>query len=237
MDEIRAVRDMYPARSFEFGRARAVVREALIAEVGAEPADVGQRKGVASIWRARRPLLVVPVVAIAALVLVPIGGASLGSRAVSGISSLWSTPTDQPALDAAASDAQVVAGSAYYTNAHVNDAENTVDLYLANAPASVTRKLEALHPGTYVIHNNAAHPLSELLRLERSLPGQVDGIDIISVHPTSDGFLEVGVKNESDVGAVQSALDSLDGAGIVRVYGGVRPLDLAPAVVHITSSP
>ena len=44
---------------------------------------------------------------------------------------------NQPALVADAADAQAMAGSAYYTNAVVNDAANTVDVYLAGAPRHV----------------------------------------------------------------------------------------------------
>src|SRR5690348_9421935 len=58
-----------------------------------------------------RPVLIAVVVVVVALALVPIGGASLGSRAVDGLVSLWDTsPPDQPALDTAATDAEDIAG-------------------------------------------------------------------------------------------------------------------------------
>jgi|SRR5579884_471088 len=174
----------------------------------------------------RRVLILVGIVLAASLVgVASAGGAAKPRQRHLAMDSgpLGTTPADQPALDAAAADAQSVAGSAYYTDARVNDIADSVDLYLADAPASLVDEVEALHPGVFVIHA-AAHPLSELLELEHSLPAQVDGVDILSAYPTSDGFLDVGVQNESDVAVVQSALDSLDGAGLIRVFGGVQPL-------------
>lgn len=181
-------------------------------------------------WVAR-PILIAPIVLLAALAFVPIGGASLGTRAVDGISSLWDSPPNQPALDAAASDAESVAGSAYYTDAVVDDAANTVDVYLASAPQSIIDQLQSLHPGTYVIHNDAAHPLSELRKLRDSLPLaalSAQGIDVVSAGPTPDGYLKVGVSSATDVQAAQSAFDSADGVGVVKVYGGAKPGGAAP---------
>ena len=63
---------------------------------------------------------------------------------------------------------QSVAGDAYYTAAAVNDSANTVDVYLASAPQSIIDQLQATHPGTYVIHNDATHSLSVLLRLQHA---------------------------------------------------------------------
>ena len=168
---------------------------------------------------------------VAAMALVPIGGASLGARAVDGISSLWDTsPPDQPALDRAADDAGDIAGQ-YLTLARVNDAADKVDLYLANAPQSVIDQLQAKHPGTYVIvQNHAAHPLSELRKVENSLPLkklQAEGINVESAGPTPEGYLAVGVQGHN-VQAAQSALDAIYGPGIIKVYGGAQPGVITP---------
>ncbi len=178
--------------------------------------------------RVGRPVLVTAVVVLVALAVVPIGGASLGQRAVDGVTSLWDTPPNQDALDAAASDAKSVAGDAYYTAAAVNDAGNTVDVYLADAPQSIVDQLQATHPGTYVIHDDAAHPLSELLRLQHALklgPLQTaaGSVTIVSSDPTLDGHLRVGIQGTRDVQAAQQALDSLYGPGIIEAYGGAQP--------------
>ncbi|HZT86309.1 MAG TPA: hypothetical protein VE984_12985 [Gaiellaceae bacterium] len=180
-----------------------------------------------------RPVLIAVVVVVVALALVPIGGASLGSRAVDGLVSLWDTsPPDQPALDTAAADAGDIAGQ-YLTLASVNDGADKVDLYLANAPQSVIDQLQAKHPGTYVIvQNNAAHPLSELRKVENSLPLrklQAEGIDIESAAPTPDGYLAVGVHGHN-VQAAQSALDAIYGPGIIKVYGGAQPGSVTPNI-------
>lgn len=174
--------------------------------------------------------------AVAALAFVPIGGASLGARAVHGISSLWATPANQPALDRAAEDAQAIAGGGYYTDARVDDDANKVDLYLVDAPQSVIEQLEAKHPGTYVIHNDAAHPLSELLKIEHSLPLsslQSKGIDVVTAGPTPQGYLSVGVSVNSDVQAAQSVLDSIYGPGIIKVFGGAKPGIITPDIVTV----
>lgn len=174
--------------------------------------------------------------AVAALALVPIGGASLGARAVNGISNLWATPPNQPALDRAAEDAQTIAGGGYYTEARVDDAANKVDLYLADAPQSVIDQLEAKHPGTYVIDNDAAHPLSELLKIEHSLPLsslQSKDIDVVTAAPTPEGYLSVGVSGNSDVLAAQSVLDSMYGPGIIKVFGGAKPGIITPDIVTV----
>lgn len=184
-----------------------------------------------------RPVFLVPVVLLAALALVPVGGASLGTRAVNGISSLWASPPNQPALDAAASDAESVAGSAYYTGTVVNDTANSVDVYLASAPQPIIDQLQSLHPKIYVIHNDAAHSLSELRQLEDKLPLDTlsaDGINVVRVAPTPDGYLSVGLTNTSstDVQAAESALDSAAGAGVVKVYGGAKATVSAVRTYH-----
>jgi len=174
-----------------------------------------------------RPLLVAAVVVVAALALVPIGGASLGSRAVDGIGSLWASPPNQPALDRAAEDAENIAGKAYYTEARVDDGANQVDVYMARAPRSVIDQLRTKHPGIYVIHNDAANTWRQMLRVQRSLDFlalQAKGIDIESSAPTSNGYLEVAIRGHH-VRSAQTVLDSRYGAGIIKVVGGAEPLN------------
>jgi hypothetical protein len=132
------------------------------------------------------------------------------------------TPANQPALDTAADDAQSVAGDSYYTDAVVNDDANTVDLYLANAPQSIIDQLQAMHPGVYVIHNDAAYPLAELLKAEDSLALtslQSQGVTVLSVGPTPDGHLSFGVS--TNAATAQSTLDALLGSGIPQVHEDV----------------
>ena len=190
------------------------------------------RTGLTS-QRGARPVLVALIVIVVTLVLVPIGNVSLGARAVHGIGSLWRTPANQPALDRAAGDAQSIA-SGYYSDARVDDAADKVDLYLTHAPRSVLDRLRAAHPGTYVIHNDAAHTLHELLEVEHSLSFTTlrsQGIDIVVAYPTSDGYLKVGIRGHRHVQAAQAALDSIYGPGIIKVFGGAEPAEITPAIV------
>ena len=111
-----------------------------------------------------------------------------------------------------------MAGSAYYANAALNNASNTVDLYLAGAPQSLLDRLNALHPGMYVIHNDAANPRSAVLNLENSIDIAAlrsQGVVISSLVPTSRGYLQVGVS--SDVAAATAKLNSLYDASLFRV--------------------
>lgn len=162
----------------------------------------------------------------------PASGATVTSNATDPTSA-DALPADQPALDAAAQDAQSIAGSAYYTDAVVNDAADTVDVYLASAPQSVIDQLQAMHPGTYVVHNDAANPRGELMKIENALPLaalSVEGVDVDSVGPTSDGHLQVGVSGTNTqlaqlvlAATAQSALGSANSAGAIQVYGGAQP--------------
>jgi hypothetical protein len=165
--------------------------------------------------------VLVAAAGLAVLTLVPSGNASHRQWTAKSGSDLWAT---QDRLDGAAQDALAVAGAAYYTDARVNDATRTVDIYLADAPQSVIDQLQSTHTGTYVIHNDAAHPLNMLLQLQHSLPHEVDGMQIVASYVTSGGYLRVGVAStsRSDVRAAQSVLDSLDGAGVIDVYGGAE---------------
>lgn len=128
------------------------------------------------------------------------------------------TPADQPALDAAAGDANSIAGSSYFTGASVDTTADTVTVYLDNAPQSVIDELQAAHPGTYVIHNDAPATMSSLLQLKDLINPfalRADGIDVVSFGPTVDGHLTVGVS--SDVPTAQGTLDSMYGSGIIQV--------------------
>ena len=105
-------------------------------------------------------------------------------------------------------------------------AANVVHLYLADAPQSIIDQLHARHPGTYVITNDAAHPRSELIRLQHALPARPlqtanGSVDLVISYPTSDGYLEVGIAGDA-VQDAQSALDSMYGAGIIKVFGAQR---------------
>ena len=165
----------------------------------------------------RRRLLVATATAVAAataLALVPVGGASLGTRAVDGIVSLWAT---QDALDAAADDAQSIAGT-YFTGDAVHADTNTVDVYLASAPQSVIDQLNARHPGIYVIHNDAPNTSATLRELTASFdptPLEAQGIRVVEWGPTADGYFQVGVT--ADVATAQAILDKIYGPNIVRV--------------------
>jgi hypothetical protein len=131
------------------------------------------------------------------------------------------TPPNQDALDADADDAQRIDGRDYYAGAIIHADTNSVELYLAAAPQSVINKLEAEHPGTYVIHNDAPHTSSALLKLEADFDDAAlrsQGIDVTEYGPTADGYLQVGVT--SNVAAAQSKLDEIYGPNVVRVYRG-----------------
>jgi hypothetical protein len=180
--------------------------------------DMRQRRSPLAESHLVRPAIAVLVVALVALAAVPIGGASLGTRAVDGISGLWETPANQPSLDDAAEDAQRVAGG-YYTGAVVNDELNKVNVYLASAPKSVIEELTTLHPMIYVIHNDAPNTNTSLLQLEKSFnPAELraQGVNIVEWGPTPDGYLQVGVT--TDVAVAQAKLDALYGAGLIHVY-------------------
>lgn len=128
------------------------------------------------------------------------------------------TPVDQPALDDAAEDASSIAGDPYFTGASVDTTADTVTVYLDNAPQSVIDQLQAAHPGTYVMHNDAPATMSSLLQLKDLINPfalRADGIDVVSFGPSVDGHLTVGVS--SDVATARAMLDSMYGSGIVQV--------------------
>jgi hypothetical protein len=116
------------------------------------------------------------------------------------------TPADQPALNAAASEASAVAGARYFSYVTVNTGRNIVDVYLDHAPHSVISRLQAMHPGRYVFHNSAAHPESAVLKLEAAISAKVlswaaAGVRLGYLKPTRDGYLEIGVRSHAAAGA------------------------------------
>jgi hypothetical protein len=128
------------------------------------------------------------------------------------------TPANQPTLDAAASAAHRLVGPRYYTGVVVSDATNSVIVYLAHAPQSILQRLNATHPGTYVIRNHAPRPLSAVMKLMHSFnPNALkpQGITISGYGPTQDGYLQVGVTNH--VAQAQAKLNALYGHNIIRV--------------------
>lgn len=162
-----------------------------------------------------RIALVALIVATAGLAVVPVGGASLGARAVAGIESLWAT---QDALDAAANDARSIAGT-YLTGDAVHAGTNTVDLYLASAPQSVIDRLNAQHPGVYVIHNDAPNTGATLRNLTATFdptPLEKQGIKVVEWGPTPEGYFQVGVT--ADVATAQAILDKTYGPSVVLAY-------------------
>ncbi len=129
------------------------------------------------------------------------------------------TPANQEALDHAADDARRIAGAAHvYTGARIDDAANHVVLYLAHAPQDVIDQLNAAHPGTYVIHNDAPRTAHALRVLQEAFDFKVlepQGIQVVSVGPSVDGYLEVGVT--SKVAEAQEKLDAIYGPNVVKV--------------------
>jgi hypothetical protein len=138
------------------------------------------------------------------------------------------TPANQPALDAAASYAEQVAGDAHcYAGSAVDDDANKVLVYLADAPQSILAQLRARHPGTYVIHNDAPRTLSAVVAIQKSIDWsawKARGIEIVSTGPTETGYLRVGVTK--DVPKAQAAFDAKYGRGIIRVFKGEMAIAL-----------
>ena len=65
---------------------------------------------------------------------------------------------NRPDVSAAADDVRPVAGE-NYTGLVNHHHLGTCEVYLANAPESVIDRLRAMHPGVYVIHNDAPRSL------------------------------------------------------------------------------
>ena len=122
-------------------------------------------------------------------------------------------------LDEAADDARRVVGDAYYTGCWLRQELETLELWLFNAPAQVLQELNALHPGVYLIHNDAPRPRTAVYDLGKSLDRAArksEGINANVVGPSEDGYLRVGVLE--DVQGAQKRLDEIYGSNVVRVY-------------------
>ena len=128
-------------------------------------------------------------------------------------------------LDDAAADARQIAGDSYYTGCRICSESEVVELWLFDAPSELVGRLETLRPGIYVIHNDAPRPQRVLDDLRDSFDWPTrksEGIEVVTVGPTVDGYLRVGVVN--DVEGAQSKLDAIYGDDVVRVCQQARPI-------------
>lgn len=124
-------------------------------------------------------------------------------------------------ISTTAADAKQIAGPSYYTGCWTHRDTNTLELWLASAPAEVLTELEELHPGVYVIHNDAPTSEAVLSEMRDTLPiGRLkaEGIRVVGVGPTHDGYLHVSVMG--DVASAQARLDAMFGSKVVRVEYG-----------------
>ncbi|HET7427746.1 MAG TPA: hypothetical protein VFJ50_11930 [Gemmatimonadales bacterium] len=96
-----------------------------------------------------------------------------------------------------------------------------LELWLFEAPSSVLDELEAIRSGVWLIHNDAPRTEAVLFELMRALPVEqlrVEGIHVVGVGPTQDGFLHVSVMG--DVPTAQARFDGMFGGNVVRVDCG-----------------
>jgi len=124
-------------------------------------------------------------------------------------------------ISTTAADAKQIAGPSYYTGCRTHRDTNTLELWLASAPAELLTGLEELHPGIYVIHNNAPKSEAALFELRDALPVdrlKAEGILVVRVGPTHDGYLYVSVMG--DVPTAKARLDALFGSNVARVEYG-----------------
>jgi len=127
---------------------------------------------------------------------------------------LWAV---QSMLGEAADDAKKVAGDAYYTGCRVHQETETLELWLSDAPPQVLQELETIRPGVFEIHNDAAHPLGELLALMKSIDHHALASQGIKAHgfgPRNDGYIWVGVN--TDPAAAQAWFEAEYGPGFFR---------------------
>jgi hypothetical protein len=125
----------------------------------------------------------------------------------------------QTMLGEAADDARRIAGEKHYTGCRVRQESETLGLWLSNAPPQVLQELEALRPGVYLIHNDAPHALSELLRVQESLDYRAltsQGIKAYQFGPRNDGYIWVCVN--TDIAAAQAWFEAEYGSGWFRCY-------------------
>lgn len=127
----------------------------------------------------------------------------------------------QTMLGEVAAAAKTVVGEAHYTGCRMRQELEKLELWLCDAPPDVLQELEAIRPGAYLIHNDAPRPQGVLLELMNTLPVdrlKAEGIHIVRVGPTHDGYLHVSVTG--DVRAAQSRLDALLGSNVAKVEYG-----------------
>jgi len=126
-------------------------------------------------------------------------------------------------ISTTAADARQIAGPDFYTGCRTRRDRNTLELWLASAPAEVLTELEELHPGIYEIHNDAPTSEAGLFELMESLRAELstlaaEGTRVVRVGPTHDGYLHVGVMG--DVPTAQARLDALFGSDVAHVEYG-----------------
>lgn len=124
-------------------------------------------------------------------------------------------------ISTTAADAEQIAGPSYYTGCRTHRDTNTLELWLASAPAELLTELEELHPGIYVIHNDTPRSEAALFELRDALPVEQlksEGIRVVRVGPTHDGYLHVSVTG--DVPTAQARLDAMFGSNVARVEYG-----------------
>ena len=129
----------------------------------------------------------------------------------------------QTVLDAAADDARTEVEDPYYTGCRLRQELERLELWLCNAPPEVLEELEAMHPGVYLLHNDAPRSEKAVFELGDALGAGLptlrsEGVHVVSWGPTQDGYLHVGVMG--DVPAAQARLDEMFGTGVARVEYG-----------------
>jgi hypothetical protein len=124
---------------------------------------------------------------------------------------------NQPHVSAAANDVEPVVGE-YFTGIWNHHDQGTCEVWLANAPESVLDRLQAMHPGVYVIHNDAPRSLREIEEIRGRIDAAAREDAAISYHgngPTHDGYLRVLV--DGDAPGAQAKLDEMFGPDLIRV--------------------
>jgi hypothetical protein len=72
----------------------------------------------------------------------------------------------------------------------VHDESDTLELWLSNSPSDVMVELEAVHPGVYLIHNDAPRSHTAVLEVMDALP--VDRLRAEGIHIVRVGRLMTG---------------------------------------------
>ena len=137
---------------------------------------------------------------------------------------------------AAAEDVSSLPGE-YYASHMNRHARGVCEVWLASAAESVLEHLHAMHPGVYLIHNDAPRSLLEVVEIIeridfRSL--QAAGIAIFEKGPDPDGYVRVLVS--SDAAGAQAKLDEMFGPNLIRVYEQSRPVACTPSIAAAAGS-